>query len=101
MHIYQESIFFKRPLKCSLYLGVSVGHQSHGHDVPQHAPGGEELLADEDSATWTQTLIIQGDSNRGHGLVWSGSSQLHTLLLDLKTSTSVQTTHVIYEGKTT
>lgn len=40
------------------HLGVSVRHRGHGHDVLQHAPGGEELLADEDSAARTQTPII-------------------------------------------
>lgn len=76
-------------LKCSPYLGVSERHQGHSHDVLQHAPGGEELLADEDSAAWTQTLIIQSDGNWGDRPDRSGSSQLHTLLLNLKTSSSI------------
>lgn len=84
-----QGFFLKFLLKRSPYLGVSVGHQGHSHDVLQHAPGGEELLADEDSAAWTQTLIIQSDGNRRDRLVRSGSRQLHTLLLNLKTSSSI------------
>lgn len=90
--------FFKLHPKRSPYLGVSVGHQGHGHDVLQHGPGGEELLADEDSAAWTQTLIIQSDGNRRDRPVRSGGRQLHTLLLNLKTSSSISKTSVVYEG---
>lgn len=67
----------------SAYLSVPVGDQSDGHDVLQHGPGGEELLADEDSAGWTQTLIVQSDWNWNNRLVWSDSVQLHTLFLNL------------------
>lgn len=68
----------------SVYFSVPVGHQSDGHDVLQHGPGGEELLADEDSAGWTQTLIEQSDRHWRNRLVWSGSIHLHTLLLNLQ-----------------
>lgn len=87
-HLTGFQVFLPLLLKCSPCLGVSVWHQGHSHDVLQHAPGGEELLADEDSAAWTQTLIVQSDGNRGDRAVRSGSSQLHTLLLNLKTSGS-------------
>lgn len=83
---FQVFLFF---FKACAYFGVSERHQGHSHDVLQHAPGGEELLADEDSAAWTQTLIIQSDGNRRDRPVRSGSSQLHTLLLNLKTSSSI------------
>lgn len=76
----------------SRYLGVSVRHQRHRHDVLQHAPGGEELLADEDPAARTQTLVIQGNRNGGHRAVRSGRCQLHALLLYLKT------TRLVHQG---
>lgn len=66
-----------------MYFSIPVGHQSDGHDVLQHGPGGEELLADEDSAGWTQTLIVQSNRYWNHGLAWSDCTQLHTLLLNL------------------
>lgn len=67
-----------------MYLSVAVGDQSDGHDVVQNGPGGEELLADEDSAGWTETLIVQRDRHRRNRLVRSGGIHLHTLLLNLK-----------------
>lgn len=67
----------------SEYLSVSIGHQSDRHDVLQHGPGGEELLADEESAGRTQTLIVQSDRHRSDRLIGSDSSQLHALLLNL------------------
>lgn len=66
-----------------MYLSVPIGDQSDGHDVLQHDPGGEELLADEDSAGRTQTLIVQSDRNWRSRLIWSGGIYLHTLLLNL------------------
>lgn len=74
-----------------MYLSIPVGDQSDGHDVLQHGPGGEELLADEDPAVWTQTLVVQSDSNWRNGLVWSGSVHLHALLLNLQEKTKRQT----------
>ena len=66
-----------------MYLSVPIGNQSDSHDVLQHGPGGEELLADEDSAGWTQTLVVQSDGHWRDRLVRSDDSQLHTLLLHL------------------
>lgn len=65
-------------------LGIAIWHQSDGHDVLQHRPGGEQLLRDEDSAGWTQALIVQSDRHWGNTLLRSGSIHLHTLLLNLR-----------------
>lgn len=97
-HLPGFHVLLKLLLSWSPYLGVSVRHQGHSHDVLQHAPGGEELLADEDSAARTQTLIIQSHGNGGGRPVRSGGSQLHTLLLNLKTSSSISKASIIYEG---
>lgn len=43
------------------YSRIPIGDQSDGHDVLQHGPRGEQLVADEGSAGWTQTLIVQSD----------------------------------------
>lgn len=75
-------------------LGVPVGDQSHGHDVLQHGPGGEELLADEDSAAGTQTLVVQSDSYCRNRLVRPAGSHLHTLLLNLHGSSNRRDTRL-------
>lgn len=67
----------------SVYLCVPVGDQFDRHDVLQHHPGGEELLRDEDSAGWTQTLVVQSDRYWRNSLVWLGGVYLHTLFLHL------------------
>lgn len=82
-------------LKWLACLGVPVGDQSHGHDVLQHGPGGEELLADEDSAAGTETLVVQSDGYWRNRLVRPASIHLHTLLLNLHGSNNTPNTRVV------
>lgn len=66
------------------YSRIPIGDQSDGHDVLQHGPRREQLVADEGSAGWTQTLIVQSDRHWKDRRYWSGSIHLHTLLLNLE-----------------
>lgn len=72
-------------ITCKLsYSRIPIGDQSDGHDVPQHGPRRKQLVADEGSAGWTQTLIVQSDRHWRDRRYWSGGIHLHTLLLNLK-----------------
>lgn len=74
-----------------MHLSVPVGHQSDGHDVLQHDPGGKQLLSDKISAIWTQALVVKSYRHLRNSLARPDGVKFHALLLDLKRRQTIKT----------